>query len=87
VDKYVPYSYGKVDEERYFNNLSSFIKISSGAHSLQSNTYSNPLSRYSLGRRLQYVQRLAELPEFEDLLPLGSSGSSLNRLFNKFAVR
>jgi len=62
MSKYVPYSYDKVDEEKYFTNLSSFLKISSGAYSLHQNSHLNPLSRYSLGRRLQYVQRLAELP-------------------------
>lgn len=62
MSKYVPYSYEKIDEERYFNNLSSFIKISSGACSLQPNNPSNSLSRYCLGRRLQYIERLSELP-------------------------
>jgi len=60
MTKYVPYTYEQVDEERYFNNLSSFIKISSGALSLKRHTKSLPINRYLLGQRLQYLECLSQ---------------------------
>ena len=57
--KYVPYDYGKVDEELYFTNLALFLKISSGVHSLVRPPRNHPLGRYSLGRRMTFLQRMS----------------------------
>jgi hypothetical protein len=64
MEKYVPFTYDKVDEERFFTNLSSFVKISSGVKSFKQKIKNTPLSRYCLGQRLQYIERLSQLPEF-----------------------
>lgn len=73
----MPYNYEQVDEERYFTNLSTFIKMSSGGLSLKQKIKNNPISRYYLGERLQYIERLAELPEFQGMLTRGNCGSSI----------
>lgn len=61
---YVPYRYSQVDEEKYFCNLSQFIKISSGSASLKKRIQHTPQSRFALGSRLLYLERLASLPEY-----------------------
>lgn len=55
IDKYVPYDYTLINEERYFANLSYFVKISSGSMALRNTQRNAPTSRYLLGQRLLYI--------------------------------
>jgi hypothetical protein len=52
---YAPYRYENVDEERYFNNLSQFVKTTSGAISLKRRTQHTPYGKFALGNRLLYL--------------------------------
>jgi hypothetical protein len=87
LSHYVPYRYEQVDEEKYFNNLAQFVKISSGSVSLKKKVAHAPLGRFALGHRLLYLERLAQLPEYAEVLHAGSQGMNVERLFREFGKR
>lgn len=81
MNKYVPYDYAEINEEKYFTNLALFVKISSGVHSLKTPNKHTPISRYALGRRMMFLERMASLDHFAGKLFYNCESSSIHELF------
>ena len=62
IQKYHPFKYE--NDERLYNNISSFVKISSGIISLKESVKSSPNKKHIMGERMHYLERLSTLPYF-----------------------
>ncbi len=52
ISKYRDYNYAKIDEERLFNNMSFFIKSSSGGACLKHKERHRPLAKFRMAERI-----------------------------------
>jgi hypothetical protein len=58
------FSLKNLDINQYFNSLGMFIKIASGAYSLQRAREITPCERYSAAHKYEYLERMGKLKEY-----------------------